>query len=130
MTPQILTAIRHAVCAINWLRGTSEEFYAQPKRDLMEIAGTGFLVGRQTVLTCAHVVTSIQDVQRKRRGKPFAWGVQFVYPSTSGGEMTTWCRPVQKVVAIDLIDIGVLTLGGDPVATQPLTVTSWKYSPV
>jgi hypothetical protein len=33
MTEKDLPAIRHAVCAIGWIPLTSEEYYANPKRD-------------------------------------------------------------------------------------------------
>ena len=59
MTPEALSGIRHAVCAIGWIGTTSDEFYTDPKRGRFDIEGTGFLVGPRSVVTCAHVMESL-----------------------------------------------------------------------
>jgi hypothetical protein len=52
MTEKDLPVIRQAVCAIGWIPLTSEEYYANPKRDKFDIEGTGFLVAQRRVQTC------------------------------------------------------------------------------
>ena len=105
MTPEALSAIRQAVCAIGWIGTTVDELYTDAKRGQFDIEGTGFLAGPRSVVTCAHVMESLQRLKLKRGPKPFASGAQFVYPSSSGGEMSTVFRAF-KVAHVDArIDI-------------------------
>ena len=129
MTPQALSAIRHAVCAIGWIPTTSEEFYAEPKRSRFDIEGTGFLVGSRAVVTCEHVIEALQKKKRTRGPKPFAWAVQFVYPPASGAEMSTVFRPFRVAYVDARVDIAGLELGGSPVACSPVRIVSSDYVP-
>ena len=130
MTPEVLSAIRYATCAIGWIGTTSEEFYADPKRAGFDIEGTGFLVGPQQVATCAHVVESLQVIRQRQGLRPFAWGVQFVYPSASGaGDMTTAFRSFAVAHSDERIDIAILKLDGKPIAPSPLSVVPHDFIP-
>jgi len=131
VTPQALSAIRHAVCAIGWIPMTSDEFYAEPQLDRFEIEGTGFLVTPRNVATCAHVIVSLQRKKRKRGQKAFTRGIQFVYPPASGGgEMSTVFRSFERTHLDARIDIAVLELDGSPVACSPVRVVSANYVPI
>ena len=74
MTPEALSAIRQAVCAIGWIGTTVDELYTDAKRGQFDIEGTGFLAGPRSVVTCAHVMESLQRLKLKRGPKPFASG--------------------------------------------------------
>jgi len=70
-------------------------------------------------------------VIRQRQGlRPFAWGVQFVYPSaSSAGDMTTAFRSFAVAHSDERIDIAILKLDGKPIAPSPLSVVPHDFIP-
>ena len=114
MTPEALAVIREAVCAIGWIGIPLREFYAaDPRRASFEIEGTGFLIGAQRIVTCAHVVGALLAMRRKRGGRPFATGVQFVFRRTADADVSTVFRPFSVLHVDERIDIAVLGLDGE-----------------
>lgn len=86
MTVEGLSAVRYAVCAIGWLPISSEDYYENPRRDKFRIEGTGFLIARRRVATCAHVIDSLERIKKKQGTKPCTIGVQFVHPPRAGAD--------------------------------------------
>jgi hypothetical protein len=131
MTEKALSAICYAVCAIGWIPLTSEEYYANPKRNKFDIEGTGFLVAQRRVQTCAHVIDALERMRKKRGRKPFTVGVHFVHPPRAGADadMSTSFKPFTVWHKNDEIDIAILDLGGSDVPVGPVVLVPEAYAP-
>ena len=131
MTEEGLSAVRYAVCAIGWLPITSEDYYANPRRDKFRIEGTGFLVARKRVQTCAHVIDSLERIKKKQGTKPFTVGVQVVHPPRAGAaaDMSTAFRPFVIRYKEDAIDVAILELGGSDIPVDPVVLVPEVYTP-
>jgi len=131
MTEEGLSAVRHAVCSIGWLRVGSEEFFEKPRHEKFDIEGTGFPVARRMVQTCAHVVNSLLRIKKTRGQKPFTAGVQFTHPPRSGADadMSTSVRPFAIGYENDAIDVALLELGGSDIPLDPVVLVPEAYTP-
>ncbi len=132
MTVKGLSAVRYAVCAIGWLPINSEDFYANPRRDKFRIEGTGFLIARRRVQTCAHVIDSLERIRKKQGTKPCTIGVQFVHPprADADADMSTSFRPFVIHSKHDAIDVAILELGGSDIPVGPIVLVPEAYTPV
>lgn len=72
--------IRLAVCAVGYLQLPQEKYLRDPNQAAFVIVGSGFLVDRDTVMTCGHVIDDLGDIAKRKRIPPEQIGLQFVYP--------------------------------------------------
>jgi hypothetical protein len=126
-----LSAIRYAVCAIGWVSVAMGDYYANPKRSKFDIFGTGFLVTRRGIVTCAHVIDALEQIRRKRGRKPFARCVQFVHPPRPGtdADVSTSVRAFTVRHKDDRIDVAVLETDGSDLPFGPVVIIGEDYAP-
>lgn len=126
-----LSTIRYAVCAIGWVSVSMDEYYANPRRNKFDIVGTGFLVTRRGIVTCAHVIDTLEQTRRKRGRKPFSVCVQFVHPPRPGtdADMTTSVRSFTVRHRDERIDVAVLETDGNELPFGPVVVVAEDYTP-
>ncbi len=132
MVGERLSAVRHAVCAIGWINTSSEDYFANPRRGKFDIEGTGFLIARRTVHTCAHVIEALDRMKKKRGQKPFAVGVQFVHRPRAGADadLSTSYQPFVVRHRDDTIDVAILELrGGRDIPADPVVLVPEAYTP-
>lgn len=105
----VLTRVRRAVCAIGYLKVSLEHYKLNPEQRNFEITGSGFLVGSRRVITCAHVITDMNQEMRKKGVPEDRQYALFVYPAPTGKGWRTDLVPYKASLDMD-IDIGLLTL--------------------
>ena len=67
--PAILQRLRHGVCAVGYLREPLADARPHTVAGWFTVVGSGFLVGKETVITNRHVLDSLES-ETKREGIP------------------------------------------------------------
>jgi hypothetical protein len=101
------------------------------KRDKFRIEGTGFLIARHGAQTCAHVISSLQQIKKRQGTKPCTFGVQFVHPPRPGADadMSTSFRPFEIRSRQNEIDVAILQLGRSEIPIEPVALVPESYTP-
>jgi hypothetical protein len=80
--------VRHAVLALGYLQVSEDEHRAQPMRNVFRVQGTGFLIRPHLVMTCAHVISDVRGLMKKKGVPEDRPQLMLVLPKP--GEPTVW----------------------------------------
>ena len=67
MNTKALDIVRHAVCAVGYIKVPLQEHVTAPEQTSLYVIGTGFLINPRQVLSCAHVMKE-RGTRRMARG--------------------------------------------------------------
>jgi hypothetical protein len=123
-------ALRHGTCAVGYAKMPWAEFEADPKRDAVEISGTGFLVGPlRRLVTCAHVIEEVATLVRKRGARHAEPIVQFVLPASGGHTWTVTFRPMTVLEQHERADMAIVEVKNLPPEFRSLPVVDDDFTP-